>query len=205
MINRKGVSTTYKFFLFNDLLIYASNVSEKKYKMHQEIEINRTFNISIPESNEVANSFIIHNDVKTFKVVAPSAGEWETWQKHLDLVIAQADVSLLSRRYSTGVKPMFVADTEAKECWICEKVFTTLNRRHHCRSCGKVICGSCSKERLNLDNFTEVAQRVCTQCHAAAQADAKYEAELKQSSELLYKKMQLQQEKIERTKETLKL
>lgn len=40
-------------------------------------------------------------------------------------------------------------DEEVKECPLCERRFTLLFRRHHCRKCGRVVCGYCS------DNYTK--------------------------------------------------
>jgi Rab-GTPase-TBC domain/FYVE zinc finger/LIM domain len=34
---------------------------------------------------------------------------------------------------------------------ICHTDFTVLNRRHHCRACGAVVCGSCSEHTIVLD------------------------------------------------------
>lgn len=204
-IDRKGTVTPYTFFLFTDLLIYAERLGEAKYKMHQEIEVNRMFKFTVPEADAPPNSFIIHNSVKTFMVLAESASIMENWKLHLTNVIDQATVSFLSNRQTSMVKPMLVADTEAKECQICEKVFTTINRRHHCRFCGKVVCGACSRERLKGDALTGVELRACTPCHWTAQAHVKYENELKQSDESMFAEMQLRKEQMEQTKKMLKL
>jgi len=195
-INRRGGSTSYTFFLFNDMLIYCKRISRKKWKMHQEIEINRRFNFSIPDSDVTPNSFVIKSPVKTFMAVAPNFAMWETWKKHLEKVIQSADVSLKSNKRLSFVKPLYMADSEANNCPLCEQAFTRLIRRHHCRSCGTLVCGNCSKERLKVDNFTESVLRVCTVCHQAAQAHFKYAAELKQSNGDLFAKMKLQQEKM---------
>ena len=39
----------------------------------------------------------------------------------------------------------------------CAKKFTLLRRRHHCRFCGKVFCGACSRQRL-------MGRRMCAEC-----------------------------------------
>lgn len=40
--------------------------------------------------------------------------------------------------------PVWQPDEEAAECPICHQNFTLFFRRHHCRKCGRVVCGSCS-------------------------------------------------------------
>lgn len=42
--------------------------------------------------------------------------------------------------------------------------FTVVNRRHHCRNCGYVICGDCSKRRFLLVAQSEEPLRVCNTC-----------------------------------------
>ena len=39
-----------------------------------------------------------------------------------------------------------------------------INRRHHCRNCGKVVCGGCSKNSLLLVNISSKPSRVCDGC-----------------------------------------
>jgi hypothetical protein len=204
-IDRRGGIKPYTFFLFNDMLIYAEKLSEKKYKMHQEIEVNRMFNFTESDSNAPPNSFVIHNSVKSFIAIAASESDCKKWKQHLTNVIAQAAVSLHSNRPSNMIKPLLVADTDAKDCQICQKVFTTMNRRHHCRFCGKVVCGDCSKERLKIGTLTGASLRACTPCHESAQSHVKYERELKQSDESMFATMQLQKEQMELTKKTIML
>lgn len=44
-------------------------------------------------------------------------------------------------------------------CWRCADEFTFFNRRHHCRTCGLVVCGTCS------DKTDEKGERICNVCH----------------------------------------
>lgn len=38
----------------------------------------------------------------------------------------------------------WVPDHEAKECMICNRKFSLIQRRHHCRRCGKCVCSVCA-------------------------------------------------------------
>uniref|UniRef100_A0A182WK48 FYVE-type domain-containing protein n=1 Tax=Anopheles minimus TaxID=112268 RepID=A0A182WK48_9DIPT len=59
----------------------------------------------------------------------------------------------------------WVKDEDALQCMCCRRTFSMLNRRHHCRRCGRVVCHSCSKKKLRLQSFYEdVAVRVCDDC-----------------------------------------
>lgn len=50
---------------------------------------------------------------------------------------------------------------------VCAKVqFTVLNRRHHCRNCGLVICGNCSKQKFLIPSISSKPVRVCDKCFA---------------------------------------
>lgn len=68
--------------------------------------------------------------------------------------------------------PVHVLDTTSNHCMRCKIVFTLLNRRHHCRRCGYVVCGSCSTSQMKLPTSNGPV-RVCDTCvatmHTAAQ------------------------------------
>ena len=40
-------------------------------------------------------------------------------------------------------------DKSSNVCLSCSSKFTTTNRRHHCRTCGELVCGSCSSKQLS--------------------------------------------------------
>lgn len=54
-------------------------------------------------------------------------------------------------------------DEDWAACSGCNGRFTKSNRRHHCRRCGGVVCGSCSKNNKMLPGFGS-SQRVCDKC-----------------------------------------
>ncbi|XP_066901733.1 pleckstrin homology domain-containing family F member 2 isoform X4 [Halyomorpha halys] len=60
---------------------------------------------------------------------------------------------------------VWVPDSEAHICMHCKKnQFTVLNRRHHCRNCGEVVCGPCSNKKFLLPNQSSKPVRVCLNC-----------------------------------------
>uniref|UniRef100_A0A8C4WVC4 Zinc finger FYVE domain-containing protein 26 n=1 Tax=Eptatretus burgeri TaxID=7764 RepID=A0A8C4WVC4_EPTBU len=57
-------------------------------------------------------------------------------------------------------------DTAADVCMSCERErFSMFNRRHHCRRCGRVVCGSCSMHQMKVEGYGTLHVRVCQQCH----------------------------------------
>ena len=40
-------------------------------------------------------------------------------------------------------------DDAVLACNLCNKQFTLFNRRHHCRFCGDIVCGSCSNVKIH--------------------------------------------------------
>ncbi|NXP11810.1 ZFY16 protein, partial [Thinocorus orbignyianus] len=61
-------------------------------------------------------------------------------------------------------QPLWVPDSEAPNCMNCQVKFTFTKRRHHCRACGKIFCGSCCKRKCKLQ-YMEKEARVCTGCY----------------------------------------
>lgn len=68
-------------------------------------------------------------------------------------------------------------DADADECTLCAATFSLLRRRHHCRTCGRIVCGACSKQRC-LTGAAAKPKRSCDACVAARQEpEAEPEAE----------------------------
>lgn len=43
--------------------------------------------------------------------------------------------------------------------------FSKFNRRHHCRRCGRVVCGTCSQQNHVVEGYGRNPVRVCGVCH----------------------------------------
>jgi len=59
----------------------------------------------------------------------------------------------------------WTSDEDATECKLCRSKFTLLFRRHHCRACGGVVCGDCSRHKLVVAQFKQPV-RVCSSCYS---------------------------------------
>ena len=69
-----------------------------------------------------------------------------------------------SADYNVG----WVMDNQTKSCMRCDTNFSMITWRHHCRSCGFVICTSCGDKKLNFPAFAEespAGSRVCRPCY----------------------------------------
>jgi ankyrin repeat protein len=60
--------------------------------------------------------------------------------------------------------PEWLPDSCSPHCQICKTSFTAKNRRHHCRNCGRLICGKCSPNKRNITKWEMKSVRVCFMC-----------------------------------------
>lgn len=57
------------------------------------------------------------------------------------------------------------SDDAVSRCRECGTEFSVFNRKHHCRCCGKIFCGSCTAHRLRIPGHVSAElQRVCNSC-----------------------------------------
>merc|ERR1712098_609442 len=62
--------------------------------------------------------------------------------------------------------PVWQSDDDAPACTKCNREFTFFFRRHHCRGCGKVMCGDCTNKKCKLPKEFGYSgeERVCVAC-----------------------------------------
>ncbi|XP_042064973.1 uncharacterized protein LOC121808508 isoform X1 [Salvia splendens] len=59
---------------------------------------------------------------------------------------------------------------DASNCQGCSSQFTFINRKHHCRRCGGIFCGSCTQQRMVLRGQGDSPVRICEPCKKLEEA-----------------------------------
>lgn len=161
----------YKFFLFNDLVAYASlsrrgSMTGSKYKLHRSIEINKAFSCEKYKSSDSDSfGFTITSAAKSFVVFAVDADEQDSWVTDIQNCMAEFEKRQKHKKEeeTKDTAPVWKPDQSVGKCPYCAIRFTLLNRRHHCRKCGNIACGACSSQKAVLPTHT-APQRVCNSC-----------------------------------------
>ena len=72
----------------------------------------------------------------------------------------------LTTRAESKIAARWKSDKTAKKCVRCNAAFILIRRpKHHCRMCGEVVCGACSRRTLLIAHIDQKKpQRVCDVC-----------------------------------------
>jgi len=154
-----------QFFLLNDVLVYGNIViSKKKYNRQKILPLENVRIQSHPDMADLQNGWQIISPSKSFVVFAATATEKTEWMAHINKCV-QDLLTKSGKTPSLETSPVWIPDSDAKACMLCNTAFTVLNRRHHCRKCGKVVCDDCSKGKWTFPQQSSKPQRVCDTCY----------------------------------------
>ncbi|XP_065145654.1 pleckstrin homology domain-containing family F member 2-like [Paramisgurnus dabryanus] len=156
------------FFLFNDVLVYGSIIVPGRWnKKKHIIPLDEVQQEDLKDGEDMANQWLIRTPRKSFYVAAASPEEKEAWMEHIDRYKAlhlQNKGHTIDRTAKRNLAAAWIPDTASDICMRCSDRFTIANWRHHCRRCGFVVCGACSKDRALLLNISSRPVRVCWHC-----------------------------------------
>ena len=136
-VDKTGKDKEYTFFLFNDMVCYASG-EENALKLHQQLPVDRAFFIQdVPHHDKYSDrSFEMHSSIKSFIVHCSEYKIKKQWMDDLRTVIKDR-VRLQPGKTQERelAAPLMVPDDWSDECQMkdCDTKFTFVNRRHHCR------------------------------------------------------------------------
>lgn len=138
-------------------LIESSAWTESEILIHQSSI--RLSNSTLSASTDINDSFlIIYQDQVTLEVSF-------LLNKRNEIFIVRF---LNLRQFKDVVQALFVSKRPSwilsPVCQCCSREFSILTRNHHCRNCGKHICGNCSAfTSLEISGYLG-QQRVCSVC-----------------------------------------
>ncbi|KAE9344389.1 hypothetical protein PF008_g9243 [Phytophthora fragariae] len=93
----------YRFFLFNDQLLYADKSMTGRWSPHNSLRLKLTRISNIPDGVMSKHAFQIQNPIKSFVVFADSTSSKAEWMRLIDEAIAEASkkINRTARRIST--------------------------------------------------------------------------------------------------------
>jgi hypothetical protein len=116
----------FRFWLFNDYLVYGEPIGGGKYKWSRALDMSTCKAKRRGENGSDARSFEIHAAKKSFVVLAASREDRERWVWELQSV---GDVLRQGGRNGSGpgsgdqlTAPLWVPDSVGKECCVCKTV-----------------------------------------------------------------------------------
>eukprot|EP01125_Pyxidicula_operculata_P014523 TRINITY_DN4840_c0_g1_i1.p1 TRINITY_DN4840_c0_g1~~TRINITY_DN4840_c0_g1_i1.p1 ORF type:complete len:669 (+),score=114.17 TRINITY_DN4840_c0_g1_i1:138-2144(+) len=160
------------FYLFSDLLMYGFNApATGKFIVSGQMKLE---NLSVADlDNQQAtgpNCLQLTGPGKSFYVFADTPEAKTKWLKLLNDAISdhvgkKSTLKLNDSNTQTEAAPIWQPDDAVQSCHTCKSKFTMFNRRHHCRNCGKCICGNCSKQSCLVKAVhSKLPVRVCDPC-----------------------------------------
>ncbi|CAM4746628.1 unnamed protein product [Rotaria magnacalcarata] len=180
--------------LFSDCILVCSEESGRKLEIKRElsmrgitidvVQTGRPF--TVPSSDPQANpttyyQFRVNAVEKSYEFLVEKESEREIWVKKIRQVTDAYNNRIQATEMRQSIQqqleesqpgtraPIWVNDVDVSRCQNCNNRFRTtiiLSRRHHCRCCGRCVCGSCSTKKLTLEYCkTEADVRVCDTCY----------------------------------------
>lgn len=170
------------FFLFNDILIYASSIppTNTTFKVIKRIPLEG-MRMEMVNDPDMRHGFQIISTCKSFRLEASSNEDLHQWMSAFETAIRENREKTQSRktfrqlnpdggeeseRIPLGhLAPPWLPDSAVSMCQLCSVQFTVTRRRHHCRACGQIFCSDCSSYLAPLRYKSDKLGRVCQSCY----------------------------------------
>jgi hypothetical protein len=160
----------FHYWLFSDKMIYgeaSTNIlaGRNEYVLNRDIalfssRINSEFDTSVKDRER---AIMLECSEKSFVMWAATSVDALKWKENIQACIEKSRKTFADEFHITA--PVWQPDRECHSCQICKTGFGFFTRRHHCRSCGQIICDSCSKHNFLLPHVNkDKPVRACDRC-----------------------------------------
>ena len=165
---RKSVRE-FQFWLFSDKLLYGEALpgTDGIFMLHRDIDLT-SCRAAIPPPRhtcpDIERAIYIESSQKSFIAWGASEEEKTLWLTTLKDAIEKNREEL--RKLNHGdIAPMWTPNSASHCCECCEKEFSMVVFRHHCRKCGDVVCADCSMHTFMIPHINAAREsRVCDRC-----------------------------------------
>ncbi|XP_028301580.1 FYVE, RhoGEF and PH domain-containing protein 5b isoform X2 [Gouania willdenowi] len=161
----------------NDVLLYTYPQQDGKYRLKNNLPLSE-LKVSKPTIENVQNALRIEGTEISITLSASSFIEREDWFFTLNRSVTERTRGSAAficssgearelHRFSLGEKaPTLVPVSQVTMCMNCTADFSLTLRRHHCHSCGRIVCRSCSRNRYPLKYMKDRMAKVCDHCYS---------------------------------------
>lgn len=160
--SRKSLDRRYLIF-FSDVLVVAEIFMISYLKVNKLYNTGEYMITDVRDMEPFVNAIDIQQKTKSFRVNLKSAAEKKQVLDAFEKVKKMAGLSQ-EDLLRMGFAPVWIPDDQAPLCMCCGTRFSLVTRRHHCRSCGIVICKTCFSHKVVIPCLSTEEQPVCTHC-----------------------------------------
>lgn len=177
-LSRKEMQLRF-FILLSDCLLYTSYYgSMTGLRVKNKLPLCG-MKVCTSQTEDCFNEFSIITSTRSFTLRARSQEECKAWVNALQNAIKENNyrqMTFLNMKFVPMTvdaeplqlgreAPVWIQDKRVTMCQVCTAEFTVTFRRHHCRACGKVVCGVCSDNKAPLMYMKFQTARVCEDCY----------------------------------------
>ena len=129
-----GREKKYRFFLFNDLFLYASGGGRSKLKVHNYLPLDTMTVREAPQDNELdaSVSFLIESPVKSFAISASTPSKKRSWMEAIEHACRQQEIDRMEEEKISMIKRAHAAADSSTT----STTSTTGNNKQHLASTG---------------------------------------------------------------------
>uniref|UniRef100_A0A452H3V3 FYVE, RhoGEF and PH domain containing 1 n=1 Tax=Gopherus agassizii TaxID=38772 RepID=A0A452H3V3_9SAUR len=174
---KNGTTQDRYLILFNDRLLCCVpklRLLGQKFGVRARIDVE---GMEVKESSGVnlPRTFLVSGKQRSLELQARTEEEKRDWIQvpggadETSVRVRGPHAAVLVQGRELGRRaPTPIREKEVTLCMRCQEPFAALTRRrHHCRACGRVVCGKCSEFRARLLYDNNRPNRVCGGCFAA--------------------------------------